>query len=515
MPAPNVKIIPARDTQPKVLRVAAYCRVSSDSADQLHSYAAQIRYYTNLIASKPEWELADIYADEARTGTRADKREDFQRLMSDCRNGKIDVILVKSISRFARNTRDCLSCLRELGGLGISVRFEEENIDTKTLTSELMVSVFGSLAQQESISISQNMRMSYQRRMEKGEFITCCAPYGFRLKDKKELTVCPEESEIVSWIYDQYLNGSSMEELAKRLTKEGVPSPSGLPRWDTTAVRRILNNEKCMGDTLCQKTFSEDVFPYKSSENHGQRPQYYIRNSHPAIITDADYQSVQALRVQKGPKVKIQRKRYPLTMKIYCGSCGTAFIRRQTSKGHPVWVCRKHDDKAEHCHVGRITEHAIYLAFLRMVNKLRQCQNEVLGPAIKHLEALEEALTASNPALAVINREIAETLEQSYRVAVLEEKGLIDQSLCIAKRRTLDEKIAALRRRRRLLISCDSITEKIHDIRELERTLQAVSMPLTAFDEELFSALVEQITADSSNILHFRLYGGIELTEQW
>lgn len=176
----EVQVIPPKAARPDTLRVAAYCRVSSDSADQLHSYAAQIRAYTQAINAHDGWDLVDIYADEGLTGTRMDKREDFNRLMADCRKGKIDKIVVKSISRFARNTRDCLATLRELSSLGVTVKFEKENIDTGTLTSELMVSVSASLAQEESISISKNQRMSYQRRMERGEFITCSAPFGYK-----------------------------------------------------------------------------------------------------------------------------------------------------------------------------------------------------------------------------------------------------------------------------------------------------------------------------------------------
>ena len=172
----NVIIIPPSESKPDTLRVAAYCRVSSDSSDQLHSYAAQIRKYTAEIGNHEGWELVDIYADEGLTGTRMDKREDFNRMLSDCRKGRIDKILVKSVSRFARNTKDCLAALRELLSLGVSVYFEKENIHSETLTTELMVSVYGALAQQESVSISQNQRISYQRRMERGEFITCTAP---------------------------------------------------------------------------------------------------------------------------------------------------------------------------------------------------------------------------------------------------------------------------------------------------------------------------------------------------
>ena len=264
----NVKMIAPQTFQPEHMRVAAYCRVSSDSKDQLHSYAAQIRSYTEEIAQHDGWELVDVYADEGLTGTRMDKREDFNRMMRDCRKGKIDRILVKSVSRFARNTKDCLSTLRELSALGVSVQFEKENIDTKTLTTELMVSVSGSLAQQESISISANQKMSYQRRMERGEFITCTAPYGYRIMDKKDLEIVPEEAATVRWIFDAYLKGRSSGWIAEQLTAKGIPSQSGAECWRETGIRYLLTNEKYIGDALSQKSYSCG-FPFVQKRNHG------------------------------------------------------------------------------------------------------------------------------------------------------------------------------------------------------------------------------------------------------
>ena len=249
----TVKMIAPTAQKPQVLRVAAYCRVSSDSADQLHSYAAQIRAYTDLIREHDGWELVDIYADEGLTGTCMDKRAEFRRLLSDCSKGKIDKVLVKSISRFARNTRDCLASLRELKSLGVSVRFEQENIDTETLTTELMVSVSGSLAQQESVSISENMRMSYQRRMQRGEFITCKAPFGYRLVDGKRLEIIPEEAEVVRWMFRVYLDGYSMEWITAQLNLKGIPTVGGKNVWKEPVVCYMLSNEKYIGDKLCQK----------------------------------------------------------------------------------------------------------------------------------------------------------------------------------------------------------------------------------------------------------------------
>ena len=232
----NVIIIPPSESKPDTLRVAAYCRVSSDSSDQLHSYAAQIRKYTAEIGNHEGWELVDIYADEGLTGTRMDKREDFNRMLSDCRKGRIDKVLVKSVSRFARNTKDCLAVLRELMSLGVTVYFEKENINTETLTTELMVSVSGALAQQESISTSQNQRLSYKRRMESGEFITCKAPFGYRLIDGKNLEIVPAEAEQVRWIFNAYLGGRSLAWIAEQMTQKGFRTTDGRPYWQKTTV---------------------------------------------------------------------------------------------------------------------------------------------------------------------------------------------------------------------------------------------------------------------------------------
>ena len=199
--------------------------------------------------------------------------------MADCRRGKIDRILVKSISRFARNTRDCLVVLRELSALGVAVHFEKENIGTDTLTTEFMVSVYSSLAQEESVSISQNQRMSYQRRMERGEFITCKAPFGYCMPDKKNLEIVPEEAETVRWIYDAYLNGRSAGWIAAELTRRNIPTVDGKPRWRENVVLYILTNEKYIGDTLCQKKYTVG-FPIKKQVNHGERDQYYIEQTH-------------------------------------------------------------------------------------------------------------------------------------------------------------------------------------------------------------------------------------------
>ena len=511
--AANVKVIPPKAMAADTLRVAAYCRVSSDSSDQLHSYAAQIRYYTDMIQNHDGWELVDVYADEGITGTRMDKREDLNRLLSDCRKGKIDKVLVKSISRFARNTRDCLASLRELSRLGVSVQFEKENIDTGTLTTELMVSVSGSLAQQESVSISQNQRMSYQRRMERGEFITCKAPFGYRLIDGKRLEVISDEAKLVRWMFNAYLSGHSLEWIAEQMTKTGVSTTDGKPYWQCTTVLYTLTNEKYMGDSLCQKTFTT-AFPFTQRQNHGEADQYYIENTHPAIITKGTFEKVQELLRQKSNRQKIPRQIYPLSRKVYCGQCGTPFARRVGKSGLVVWVCRKHDKGASKCTMGRIPESALYAAFVGMYNKLKQNAGIVLLPALKQMEELRDALQRDDPAMLAVNRAIAQASEQSHRVSQLQAAGLLDADACAAKFNEINARLAQLRAERRRLLQNEDIDDAIDALQRTADLIQCGPERLEGFDEGLFHDLVERIVVESQTCVRFCLRGGLELTEQ-
>lgn len=510
----QVKIIAPQTREAEHLRVAAYCRVSSDSKDQLHSYAAQIRSYTEEIAQHDGWELVDVYADEGLTGTRMDRREDFNRMMADCRKGKIDRILVKSVSRFARNTRDCLSALRELSTMGVSVRFEKENIDTKTLTTELMVSVSGSLAQQESISISANQKMSYQRRMERGEFITCTAPYGYRIVNKKDLEIVPEEAATVRWIFDAYLKGRSSGWIAEQLTAKGIPSQSGAECWRETGVRYLLTNEKYIGDALSQKSYSCG-FPFVQKRNHGERLQYYTENSHPAIIDRDTFERVQALLQKKAQKEKKRREKSPLALKIVCGNCGTVFQRRSSQNGYVTWVCRTHDRHAADCPVGRIPETEIHAAFLRMYHRLKSNADIILAPALRQLNTLGTILRQNHPQVLAINRAIAEATEESHKISTLRANGLLDADICAARMNAISARLAQLRGEQRRLTENEAIDETMDALRKVEQTLLNGPERLDGFDEELFERLVEKIIAESQNRIRFRLYGGLELTEQW
>jgi len=508
----KVTVISPKEAEIKCLRVAAYCRVSTDSSDQLHSYAAQIRNYTEQIRNHKGWELVDVYADAGLTGTRMEQRDEFNRMISDCRKGKIDRILVKSISRFARNTYDCLVALRELFQLGVTVKFEEENIDTGALTSELMVSISGALAQQESISISQNIRMSYQRRMEKGEFITCKAPFGYKLINGKDLEIIPEEAKLIQWMFQSYLNGRSLDWIAEQMTHHNIPTRDDKPYWQGSTIQYILKNEKYLGCTLCQKKFSCD-FPFKKRRNHGDMDQYYVESTHPAIINQETFDRVQALFKKKTPNNRPKSKTPLLARKIICAKCGTLFKRRVSKKGVITWCCRKHDKKATECPVGRIPEDEIYSAFVRMYSKLRLHGGIILQPAIRQLDELTEAMSRGNPAMLEINKAIAQITEQCYKITKLQTDGLIDIESCSAKVTALNAKLTELRAKRRYILQEDKANEQIEAIQQTIDRIVDGSEELEEFDEKLFTDLVEQIIAESQNRIRFRLYGGIELTE--
>jgi len=238
-----IVIAPILQVRSHKLRTAAYARVSSDSDDQLYSFTAQVSYYTELIKGNEEWEFVDIYADEGITGLRMDKRDDFLRMIRDCRKGKIDRILTKSISRFSRNTRECLQIIRELKSIGVTIYFEKEHLDTAEISDEMLLTFFSGNAQQESMTISTNMRWSYQNRMKKGRFITCKAPFGYRLVDGI-LQIDEQEAEIVRYIFDSYLNGRSKDEIAADLTGMGISTRDKKDRWQYTSVDYILKNER-------------------------------------------------------------------------------------------------------------------------------------------------------------------------------------------------------------------------------------------------------------------------------
>lgn len=348
----------------KKLRVAAYVRVSEETKEAQHSLHAQIDFYQRQIHEKAEWELAGIYKDNGISGTDIKRREGFVRLISDCEAGKIDLILVKSVSRFARNTLDLLRIVRHLKQLGVAVRFEEQNIDSLTEEGELLLTLMASVAQAESESISENVKWAIRKAFQKGIGNTKRRTFGYHWVDGTQ-TVIAEEAKVVERIFRDFLAGDSQTKIARKLTQEGVTSVNGNP-ISVSAVGDILRNVTYTGNTLLQKTFIQDPISKKKVMNTGELPQYFVQDTHEAIIDMAAFEQVQeklARNKEMGrfPYNHTGRK-YPFTMKVICGCCGRHYTRQlwNTSaigKKRPTWVCTgKKAEKYRRCDSKNIPE---------------------------------------------------------------------------------------------------------------------------------------------------------------
>ena len=496
---------------PPQIRLAAYCRVSSDSSDQLHSFAAQIKYYSEYCKRHPEYKFVDIYADEGITGTSMEKRDDFRRMLRDCKKGLIDRIIVKSMSRFARNTEEMLTVLRALEQMEVSVYFEEQGLDTKSMNSEMFATFPGMVAQQESVSISQNMRWSYKKRMESGEF-NCCAPaYGFDLINGK-LVINETEAAVIRRIFDLYLQGIGMQTIANILNDEGVCRQYGRKKWHHTTVNYVLNNERYKGDALLQKQITTQTLPFKKQRNHGEQPMYYVENSNPAIVSRETYEAVQALIKSRQPSCKRKAKNYPLTRTLLCPDCGHTF-RRQVVNGTAYWLCAAKATNKTDCAWRRVKEDEVYAAFNLMIRKVQANREYLLGTLIRQLEELQYRTTGSQQRIKEIDREIADLTAQNLVLSRLHGKGVLNAADYTAQSDVLENKITELRIERRTKITDSDENEMLEELKMLNDILKEVEIGID-FDAELFEQTVDSITVDSNELLTFHLAGGISLPEK-
>ena len=355
---PVAKLIaPTTKQEIPKLRVAAYCRVSSNSADQRNSFATQEHVYTKYIAKKQEWELVDIFADEGLSGMKADNRPEFQRMIRMCELHQIDLILTKSVSRFARNVKEALSYTRKLKLLGVGVQFEEDGVNTLAMADEMLLNTFAAIAQEESKSISQNQRLSIVKRMEAGEYIASNAPYGYRLIDKK-LVIYEPEAEVVRWIFAAYLNGMSTVEIAHELSAKSVLTKGKKEQWKANRIAYILSNEKYDGDTLFQKYYGEETVPFKKHRNYGEMDQFFAYNTHDAILPQGMFQAAQTLLQSRGRKFgrKMSQSEYPLTSRIRCSECGAFYHLHLPELQHDLRLSRQRRDDALQRHAGERRE---------------------------------------------------------------------------------------------------------------------------------------------------------------
>ena len=496
------------------LRVAAYTRVSSDSADQLNSFAAQNRYYTALISGRENWTMVDIYADRGITGTSAEKRGDFQRLMADCRRGLIDKVLCKSISRFARNTTECLEAIRELKALGIGIEFEEQHIDTAKLSGETLTAIFASMAQSESRAISDNMRWSYQRRMESGSYVPACQPFGYILEDNK-IQIHSDSAEVIQEIFRQYLSGIGAGSIADNLNRAQIVNRFGKPSWTPRAIRYIIKYEKYTGNSRWHKYYTTDTLPFRNIINHGEKESYYATDTHEAIISNEDFDSANILMQHRatifsGAENKVT-ERYALQRKIKCGVCGNTF-RRKTVRNRIYWVCLGHDKKLTDCAITQISEPEIHAAFLRLYYKLKHQDSGILPQMLTTLQTVRSHRMLWSEDVIELNKRISNITSQNQLLAMLKQQGGVDPDIFISRSNELAEQLRAVKlEKERLLNACQDDT--IAQTQALIEAIEAGPDFLEEFDGEVFGELIDRIIVESNERLRFRLKNGLELAE--
>lgn len=500
---------------PKALRVAAYARVSSGKDAMLHSLAAQVDHYSTYIRHYHGWGYVGVYADEAKTGTR-DSRENFRRMLADCRMGKIDHIITKSISRFSRNTVTLLETVRELKELGISVYFEEQSIDTATADGELMLSVLASYAQEESRSISENVTWGQRKRFSDGKV---SIPYGQFLGYCKGADglpeIVPEEAEIVRRIYHEFLQGKSTNAIAAMLTEEGIPAPSKRTVWQRTTVESILRNEKYKGSALFQKSFTVDFLTKKTKINEGEVPQYYVEDSHPAIIEPWEWEHVKAELEQRKSRRSRHRQTSPFSGKILCADCSDIFGAKTWHSidryRRVIWQCNG-KFKGEHkCETPHLTEEQLKELFLAAlgeylsdrdaaIDRLRCAQRTLTDTDFidADIQALEEDLTTITGMLRLCITENAAnaTMEEAYRTT--------NADLCHRFEET-EAKLAALQRRReKMKADAIAIGGMMFELGEL------TALPLT-FDEKLWQGTIDHVTVHADERVVFCFKDGKEI----
>lgn len=514
----NVTVIPAikrvgnnKNNESKhKTRVAAYCRVSTDSDEQATSYDIQIEHYTNHIKKNPEWKLAGIFADDGITGTNTKKREEFNRMIDECMAGNIDMVITKSISRFARNTLDCLKYIRKLKDENIAVFFEKENINTMDSKGEIMITIMASLAQQESQSLSQNVKMGIQYRYQQGEVMVNCSRFLGYTKDKnRQLVIVPEEAEIIKRIYREYLEGSSMDKIKRSLENDDVLTGAGGKRWHSGSIRKMLSNEKYIGDALLQKTYTVDFLTKKRVVNNGIVPQYYVENNHEPIIPREIFMQVQAelARRSKGHIGTSGKKRnfssnHAFSQIVFCGQCGEIYRRvhwNNRGKKSIVWRCvSRLEGKGSTC-----TSHTI--------------NEKILQGGV--VEAINELLANKEPFLSALQKNINTVLSEKNDNSTadidieLEEaqKQLLEQAKSKNDYNDAADEIYRLRElRQNALVENAEREGKRQRISEMGEFLNKQPYELQEYDEHLVRLLIEKATVFDDK-LTVKFKSGIEI----
>lgn len=506
-----IQIKPIETIQNKV-RVAAYVRVSTSKEDQLNSFAAQYLHYKKMFEDSSFEELIDVYADEGISGTTTDKRNEFNRMIDDCERSRIQKIYVKSVSRFGRNTAESLAHIRYLKTLGVSVFFEKENLDTAIEETEFRLTMMEYHAQEESISISKNVRIGEKYRMERGDYILKVAPYGYE-RYERTLVVNEAEAEIVKRIYQDYTSGKSIRQIVRDLNTEQIPRKDPTVPWKTAIVKYILTNEKYIGDQMYLKRYRTEDFPFKRVRNHGEHEYYYIEESHEPIISRTVFEYAQKLRISRVPKcVNAEQKNTLLSGAIHCGVCGK-ICRIVNRKNTVQWACRTHQNDASTCTTMPVPEAEIIRAFTNMYNKLKTNKKVIITPIINQLVTLKNRISAQSLEYAEIDRQIMLINDQLALIADLKQKQMIDEETYRRKSNELNNSMGSLRSKRRLFLNNSQADQAISEIKRLASLIDKGPDKIEELDEDLLDTLIEDINIDTNDEIKFKLVGGLVLKE--
>ena len=511
------------------IRVAAYCRVSTKQEEQINSYEVQKKHYTEKINANPEWQMVGIFADKGITGTSVLKRDEFNKMIKLCKSKKIDMILVKSISRFARNTVDCLHYTRMLKTLGIDVYFEEQGIHSIKSDAEFYISIYGTIAQSESENISANVKWGKLQSAKEGKVAFTYKNFlGYRKGAEGNPEIDEEQAETVKIIYDRFLAGDSLKQIAVKLQNEKRLSPSGKSEWSTATIRSILSNEKYKGDAIINKTFTVDCLTKEIRKNNGERPKYYVENNHPAIIDAETFGRVQEELARRVGKKKVKEigtkteqgkysSKYALTELLICGECHTPY-RRCTWTAHGekriVWRCVKRLDYGKkYCHNSpTLEEYRIQAAIVNAIQTFAQQDPQLLKNLKSHIErGINDAVREDD------------SLDIQLRLAAVEKEiNELFNMISVDTIESFDEKKAEelLSEKNKLQAELDRIAElnqkdknKQSRITEIMDLIDGLKNRTLVYDDSLIRQIIEAIIVESKEKIKVIFIGGYEMEQ--
>lgn len=500
-------------------RTAGYARVSTDKDEQFTSYEAQVDYYTQFIKSHADWDFVKVYTDEGISGLDTKKRDGFNEMIGDALSGAIDLIITKSVSRFARNTVDSLTTIRKLKEKGVEVYFEKENIWTFDGKGELLLTIMSSLAQEESRSISENVTWGQRKRFSDGKV---SLPYksflGYERGESKDAppVINPEQAKLVRRIYSMFMRGGTSYSIAKALTDEGIPTPTGKEKWRGTTIESILTNEKYRGSARLQKKFTVDFLTKKQKINEGEVPQYYIEESHEAIIDPVEWDAVQDEIARRKEIGRAYSGKSVLSGKIVCGDCGSRYGSKvwhsRDKYKSVVWQCNsKYDKSKKKCSTPHISEAEVKRRFLDAYNRLIADKDAIIAACAEAKDILTDTSKIEKE-MTELKSEIDVVVELTRKCVNENSSSVQNQEEFTEKYNGYVEKYEKLKKRSDALAA--EMDRKETTGRNIERFLSALSAGddlLTEFDDGLWLATVDSVTVKSDGALIFRFFNGTEV----